>query len=112
MYTPWSHNRLALLLSLCFISTAPAFAIAPSQDRQKELRNMLKHDCGSCHGLTLKGGLGPSLLAQDLANKPDDYLLETIQNGRQGTAMPPWKPFITEQETRWFIQTLLKKQHD
>jgi len=73
---------------------------------------MLKHDCGSCHGLTLKGGLGPSLLAQDLSNKPDAYLLDTIQNGRKGTAMPPWKPFITEQETLWFIQTLLRQQHD
>jgi cytochrome c55X len=112
MYIPWPHKRLALLLSLCFISTAPAFAINPPQDRQKELRNMLKHDCGSCHGLTLKGGLGPSLLTQDVANKPDEYLLETIQNGRKGTAMPPWKPFITKQETRWLIQTLLKQQHD
>ena len=69
---------------------------------------MLKHDCGSCHGLTLKGGLGPSLLARDLVNKPDDYLIETIQNGRKGTAMPPWKPFISETETRWLVQQLLK----
>ncbi len=70
---------------------------------------MLKHDCGSCHGLTLQGGLGPPLLAQDLANKPDDYLIDTIQNGRKGTAMPPWKPFISTAETRWLIQTLLKR---
>ena len=80
----------------------------PSRERQAELKNMLKHDCGSCHGLTLKGGLGPPLLAQDLANKPIDYLVETIQNGRQGTAMPPWKPFISEPETRWLVQELLK----
>ena len=105
----WPCKRHAqLLFSLSLLSTSSAFALDPSQNRQEELRNMLKHDCGSCHGLTLKGGLGPSLLAQDLVNKPDDYLLETIQNGRQGTAMPPWKPFITEQETRWFIQTLLR----
>ncbi|MCK5870012.1 cytochrome C [Methylococcaceae bacterium HT1] len=69
---------------------------------------MLKHDCGSCHGLTLKGGLGPPLLAADLKKTPDDYLILTIQNGRKGTAMPPWKPFITEQETRWLVQNLLK----
>ena len=83
-------------------------ASEPSAERQQELRNMLKHDCGSCHGLTLKGGLGPPLLAQDLANKPGDYLVETIQNGRKGTAMPPWKPFISETETRWLVQELLK----
>ncbi|SMG64989.1 hypothetical protein BMETH_293211121838, partial [methanotrophic bacterial endosymbiont of Bathymodiolus sp.] len=28
---------------------------------------------------------------------------------RKGTAMPPWKPFITEQETRWLVQDVLKK---
>ncbi|MCF7971076.1 MAG: cytochrome c [Methylococcaceae bacterium] len=109
MSISWLHLTV---LSLCFFSTAPAYAIDPPQDRQTELRNMLKHDCGSCHGLTLKGGLGPSLLAKDLTNKTDEYLLDTIQNGRKGTAMPPWKPFITEQETRWFIQTLLKQPHD
>lgn len=71
---------------------------------------MLKHDCGSCHGLTLKGGLGPSLLAQDLINTPDDFLIATIQNGRKNTAMPPWSPFISIEETRWLVQRL-KTQH-
>jgi len=84
-------------------------ASEPLPVRQAELRNMLKHDCGSCHGLTLKGGLGPPLLAQDLVNKPDDYLIAIIQNGRKGTAMPPWKPFISADETRWLVQELLKK---
>lgn len=96
-------------LCLCLVYLTEINANEPSRERQAELRNMLKHDCGSCHGLTLKGGLGPPLLAQDLANKPNDYLVDTIQNGRKGTAMPPWKPFITEQETRWLVQDVLKK---
>ena len=97
-------------LWLCLILFYAAFTQAdPSRERQKELQNMLKHDCGSCHGLTLKGGLGPSLLAKDLIDKPGDYLVDIIQNGRKGTAMPPWSPFISKQETRWLIQTLLKK---
>lgn len=82
----------------------------PSMARQQVLINMLKHDCGSCHGLTLKGGLGPSLLADDLKNKSDDFLVHTIMHGRKGTAMPPWKPFISEQETRWLVQKVLKQQ--
>ncbi len=100
----------ARYLWLCLALLIPTVGIAdPSTERQAELQNMLKHDCGSCHGLTLKGGLGPSLLAKDLINKPDAYLVEIIQNGRKGTAMPPWSPFINEQETHWLIQTLLKK---
>lgn len=99
-----------LWLCLCLLGSVQISTAEPALERQAELRNMLKHDCGSCHGITLKGGMGPSLLAQDLVDKPDDYLIETIQNGRKETAMPPWKPFISAQETRWLVQDVLKKQ--
>jgi len=81
----------------------------PSEQRQQELLNMLKHDCGSCHGLTLKGELGPSLLPEALINKTNAFLVQTIREGRKGTAMPSWKPFITEQETLWLVQKLKKQ---
>ncbi|WP_225892912.1 MULTISPECIES: cytochrome c [unclassified Methylomonas] len=74
--------------------------------RQQELLNMLKHDCGSCHGLPPKGGLGPSLMPEALAGKSDALLADAIQNGRAGTAMPPWKSFLTVDETAWLIQQL------
>lgn len=96
-------------LIFALLAFSSAIVAEPSLDRQQELRNMLKHDCGSCHGLTLKGGLGPSLLADALANKSDQFLVQTIREGRKGTAMPPWKPFMTEQETLWLVQTLLKQ---
>ncbi|BCG63621.1 MAG: cytochrome c55X [Methyloprofundus sp.] len=104
------RNKLIRCGCLCIglLTSLPASAIEPTTARQAELRNLLKHDCGSCHGLTLKGGLGPSLLAKDLADKPNDYLVSTIQQGRSDTAMPPWQPFITEAETRWLIEKLLK----
>ncbi|WP_428354590.1 c-type cytochrome [Methyloprofundus sp.] len=98
-----------LCLWLCLLCSGSALAQPPTLERQSEIRNLLKHDCGSCHGLTLKGGLGPSLFAQDLVNKSDNYLIATIQNGRKGTAMPPWKPFISENETRWLVQELRRK---
>ncbi len=67
---------------------------------------MLKHDCGSCHGLPPKGGLGPSLMPEALAEKSDALLMDAIQNGRQGSAMPPWKSFLSIDETKWLIQRL------
>lgn len=82
------------------------WADQPSPARQQELRNMLKHDCGACHGLHLKGGLGPSLLPEVLAAKSDALLLQTIQQGRPGTAMPPWKDFLTVDESNWLIRLL------
>jgi len=99
-----------LIIALVFSTSAMADKTIdfPSSERKQELQNMLEHDCGSCHGLTLKGGLGPSLLATALVNKSDQFLVHTILEGRKGTAMPPWKPFITEQEAYWIVQKLLK----
>lgn len=70
------------------------------------LRNLLKHDCGACHGLTLKGGLGPALLPENLQDKPDDLLVTTLLDGRKGTAMPPWRPFMNADEALWLIGVL------
>ncbi|WP_254786690.1 cytochrome c [Methylomonas sp. LWB] len=83
-----------------------AQADQPGPARQQELLNMLKHDCGSCHGLPPKGGLGPSLMPDALADKSDDLLLDAIQKGRAGTAMPPWQPFLSINESRWLIARL------
>ena len=90
---------------LCWLS-AGALA-GPDAARQVELGRLLKQDCGSCHGLTLRGGLGPALLPGDLAGKPAAFLESTILNGRPGTAMPPWRPLISESDAAWLVQQLL-----
>ena len=84
-----------------------AVAGAPPPERQAELRYLLEQDCGSCHGLTLKGGLGPALTPSALAGKPAEFLQLTILHGRPGTAMPPWRKFINEDESRWLAEQLL-----
>lgn len=84
-----------------------AAAGQPDAARQVELRHLLQQDCGSCHGLTLRGGLGPALLPGNLAGKPADFLVRTILDGRPGTAMPPWRPLISEGDADWLVQTLL-----
>jgi len=94
-------------VTLLVLSAAPAAASAePSPERQAELRNLLVQDCGSCHGLTLAGGLGPPIRAEDLSFKPVEYLAYTILHGRPGTAMPPWRPFLSEAEAVWLAQVL------
>ena len=95
-------------LALLITGRVLAESISPSLERQQTLLNMLKHDCGSCHGLNLKGGLGPALHHEALSHKSNDLLLRTIQEGRKGTAMPPWKKFISKQETLWLIEYLRK----
>jgi cytochrome c55X len=82
-------------------------ASAAAQDEARLVR-FVRHDCGSCHGLTLKGGLGPPLTAAALAGKPPSYLQAVILEGRAGTAMPPWSSFVSTSEAQWIAERLLE----
>ena len=83
-----------------------------SAARQAQLMSLLDRDCGSCHGLTRQGGLGPALTKQALAGKSPIMLREVILNGRSGTPMPPWKSFLSEQEADWLVQVLIQGKTD
>lgn len=88
---------------------APTIAApAPAPKRAAEILNMVRQDCGSCHGLTLKGGLGPALLPSTLRDKEPLSLKSTILYGRPGTPMPPWKPFLSDAEAEWVVEQLVK----
>ncbi len=82
-----------------------AMAEVPPQ-RQAEITYMLLQDCGSCHGMTLKGGLGPALTPDRFEKWSDEQLAATILYGRPGTPMPPWRPFLSEPEALWLARTL------
>lgn len=96
---------LSLVLAFPFLINA-----APSPEREAELRNLLIQDCGSCHGLRLRGGLGPALLAEQLQGKSSDYISTVILQGRPGSAMPGWSPLLSAAEARWMAQLLLQGQ--
>lgn len=81
---------------------------SPAAARRGELVALVRQDCGSCHGLTLKGGLGPALLPATLAHKDPAGLKATILHGRPGTAMPPWRRFFSDQEAEWIVANLQK----
>jgi len=82
-------------------------AAAPDPVRQRELLHLLKQDCGSCHGMRLTGGLGPALTPEALRTKPAASLVATIVSGRPGTAMPPWRRFVSEAEAEWLVARLV-----
>ena len=93
-------------VTLALLSFGSSADSAPQ--RQAEIIHLLKHDCGSCHGMRLQGGLGPSLDPLRLAPFTAEQLAATILYGRPGTPMPPWKPFLTEKEALW-LASLLKE---
>ena len=99
-------KRWLCLLALLATSLCQQAAAAPAEPRAGALLQLLHNDCGACHGLSLKGGLGSPLTPQALAGKPVDSLVATILNGRPGTPMPPWRPFLSEEEAQWLVQLL------
>lgn len=74
----------------------------------KRLQHMVKQDCGSCHGLTMKGGLGLPLTREALAGIDPEAIAAIILDGVPGSAMPPWRPLLREDEALW-IAVYLKK---
>lgn len=96
-------RSLGLIFCLLMVITAKA-EITP--ERQQDLRYLVRQDCGACHGLTLKGGLGPPLIPDALANQSDELLVNSIIHGRPGTAMPPWREMISREEAEWIVDQL------
>lgn len=72
-----------------------ASALAADAD---PLSNLVRQDCGGCHGLSLKGGLGKPLTAEHLAQWDREQLVHIILDGVPGTPMPGWRPLLTEEE--------------
>ncbi|WP_239985548.1 c-type cytochrome [Marinobacter salexigens] len=79
--------------------------LAPSKNLA-DLENFVIQDCGSCHGLTLKGGLGPPLRPENLNHLPEAAIAAIIREGIPGTAMPPWKPLLAPADIVWISHQL------
>ncbi len=93
---------------LALLACAAAAGAQPEPARRAQLVELVREDCGACHGLTLKGGLGPSLEAAALADKDSEQLSFVILHGRRGTPMPPWRGLLSEDEARWVVEALKK----
>ena len=78
------HDKLrisrALALGLAVLAPLPAVADV-SAARARELEHMVVQDCGSCHGLTRKGGLGAPLTPEALDHADADILALIILDG-------------------------------
>ena len=99
---------LACSVLVCAAQPADTAPVAVGQARQAELIHLVRQDCGSCHGLTLNGGLGPALLPEMMKNKSPEYLTAVILYGLAPSAMPPWKRFLSEADAQWIVTNLQK----
>ena len=104
-------ERAALIVALALaLGALTARAGGVSPERAAELERLVRQDCGSCHGMTLRGGLGTDITAEALAGTPPEALTAIILDGIPGTPMPPWRPVLTEGEAQWIADYLLEAE--
>jgi len=94
------------LLAICILCCTPALAEETSP--AAELINLVHQDCGSCHGLTLKGGLGPDIRPGSLSHYDIETLSTVLLDGIPETAMPPWRPLMSEADAEKIAEYLLQ----
>lgn len=99
------HPLKIWLASVACLSATAGLALA-EPDRAR-LADLVTQECGSCHGLTMKGGLGRPLTREALRDFPVDLVRDIILDGIPGTPMPPWRPLLSEQEAT-IIADMLK----
>ncbi len=107
----WWKTTISLLLlsSVAGMSSligASASALDPV--RERELTHLVRQDCGSCHGMTLKGGLGGPLLPESLVDLESESIASIILGGVPGKPMPPWEGQLSEEEAMWIAKNLKK----
>ena len=71
------------------------------------VRDFYASTCTGCHGANREGGLGLPL-TRDVLTQPDEFYIETIINGREGTAMQPYGlgPVLTDEEVQAIVTWL------
>lgn len=106
LLAPWLSWHRACALALGVILPPAAMAQQPLDTFK--LANLVRQECGACHGLTLNGGLGKPLTAQHLKQWNREQVIHIILDGVPGTPMPPWRPLLSEVEAGWIADVLQK----
>lgn len=108
-WPPVARVALSVTMAFALAGTSPALATEASgitAERAAQLEHIVIQDCGSCHGLTLRGGLGKALTPEAMADADRDGLALIVLDGIPGTAMPPWRPLLSEAEALWIADYL------
>ncbi len=105
----YARARLVVAPLLCLFSVIiPVLGYAGSlpDERKASLDYLLHQDCGSCHGMTLQGGLGPALLAERFKDWDIDRIVSMIMVGNPARAMPPWGGLLSDDDARYLAEKI------
>ena len=108
----WMHRSFGSLVFAAIVMavavSAPRGAVSSglTPETVDRLNTFVRQDCGSCHGMTLKGGLGRPLTPEALQDYTTETLNVIILDGIPETAMPPWRGLLSEAEVDWISKAL------
>lgn len=99
--------RLAGLLVTILLFTAACTSVETNATAPEVFDQV----CARCHGISMGGGVGPSLgPGSDAESKPDESLLTAITNGR--ARMPSFRNQLTEAQIRGLVEYIRAVQGD
>ena len=101
-----SSARFAGVIAAVLATGTFAGSAGAGEVDRGRLADLLRQDCGSCHGLTLNGGLGRPLTPGALSGWDRASLASVILDGVPGTPMPPWRPLLTRDEVDAIVDML------
>ena len=82
----------------------PSLAAADSADAPRDLPKLVAEVCASCHGPTLEGAVGPSLLDDIWKYGGDDArIAASIRLGHPQGGMPPFGGALAEKDIRGLV---------
>ncbi|MEK9627457.1 MAG: cytochrome c [Nitrospinota bacterium] len=112
-----SISNLALLFWLLITLFVPGQVVAETTDPETGRDIFFKH-CKACHGVK---GDGKTFAANVLNPPPKNFtsekskkeltkerMIQSVTEGRKGTAMMPWKSRLTEQEIQAVVNYIRK----
>ena len=105
---PWLAGLPGLLLlPLCLLAAAPAFAQTGTKTEKSTPAKIYHNFCSVCHGDKGDGNsrargsfVRPprDFTAPDSKNLPRDFMVAIVRDGKAGTAMVGWKTQLTDKE--------------
>ena len=100
-------RHVIIAVQLLIPALVSSFSHGQTERSPDELMHLLKQDCGSCHGMRMKGGLGPELTKDKMQQLGVGGIYAVVKYGRPGTAMPPWSAILSDNEIEFIAKQLV-----
>ena len=77
-----------------------------TDERQSELLDFVEQNCPACHGIRMRGSIGPALSKANLQYLSVNAVTLTILYGLTDKGMPAWEAQLSERDAYWIAEFL------